>query len=331
MTFPELILASTIALAFGSLLDRVLGDPKGMPHAVRGIGSLISHLEKRLLTNAPDPKTARRNGLLLVIIVLAVVAIAGAATLVLAYTISPWLGIAVESLLVFQCLAVKSLRDESMKVAESLESGNVAQARRDVAMIVGRDTAQLDEAGITRAAVETVAESSSDGVVAPLFAVFLAGGVGGMIYKAINTMDSMVGYQNQRYLDFGRTAARLDDFANWLPARLTGLFIVLAAALSDGNAGEAWRIWRRDHANHASPNSGHPEAACAGALQIQLGGPSYYQGVLHNKPVLGDSTRSIRVADIRSANRLMSIAGWLAVVLAILTRLAIWVVVHDAS
>ena len=331
MTFPELLIASTAAIALGSLLDRAIGDPRGMPHLVRGIGTLISRLERRLLPDEPTPRIARRNGSILVTLVLAIVTLTGLLVLVIAYMISIWLGILVEALLVFQCLAVKSLRDESMKVAASLQAGDLVQARQDVSMIVGRDTAQLDETQVTRAAVETVAESTSDGVVSPLFAMLLAGGLGGVVYKAINTMDSMLGYKNERYLDFGRAAAKLDDFANWLPARLAGFLMVVAAHLSDATGAGAWRIWRRDHAQHASPNSGHTEAACAGALQIQLGGPSHYRGVLQDKPVLGDPIREIRVTDIEAANRLMSVTAWLALTLVIVIRLAIWVVIRNAS
>ena len=326
---PVLLLASTCAIGLGSLADRVCGDPRHLPHIVRGIGSLIAVVERRLLPQQLPALVARRRGVVLVVLVVGVVTIIGVSVLAICYWISVWVGLIVEAFMCFQCLAVKSLRDESMKVASSLHAGDLAQARTDVSMIVGRDTDNLDEPGVVRAAVETVAENTSDGVVAPLLSMLCAGGLGGVVYKAINTMDSMVGYRNTRYLDFGRAAARLDDLANYVPARMAALLMVGASFAVQADAANAWRVWRRDHANHGSPNAGHTEAACAGALHVQLGGPSSYGGQRYDKPFIGDPDREILVRDIHDANRLMSATAWFALILILILRLALWgVLIH---
>jgi adenosylcobinamide-phosphate synthase len=266
-----------------------------------------------------------------VLTVLGVVAVAGAAVLGAAYAVSVWLGCAVEAVICFQCLAVKSLRQESMKVVASLDAGDLPRARMEVAMIIGRDTVRLDEAGVARAAVETVAESTSDGVVAPLAAMLVAGGWGGLLYKAVNTMDSMVGYHNDRYEDFGRTAARLDDFVNWLPSRLAALLMVIAARLTRRDALQACRIWRRDHARNPSPNAGQTEAACAGALGVRLGGPATYGGVAHDKPLINAEGRTATAGDIAASNRLAGAAAWLALGFVLVVRLGVWGVVAHAA
>ncbi len=336
LQFPlalELLAASTCAILAGSLLDRLIGDPRRMPHLVRGIGALIVKVERLLRgkfeatsdkhTTAQLGKNSailRSRGVWLVVIVLGVTGLITLAALVGAYAVSIWLGAAVEALICFQCLAVKSLRDEAAKIQTKLTAGDLAGARKAVAMIVGRDTDNLDEKEVARATVETVAENTSDGVVAPLLAMLIAGGFGGVIYKAINTMDSMVGYRNERYLHFGRAAALLDDAANWLPSRIGAFLMVCAAKLSGADWRNAWRIWRRDHANHASPNSAQTEAACAGALGIQLGGPATYAGQSHDKPTLGDPTRPLVPGDIARVNRLMSVTAWLTLVVVIAIR-----------
>jgi adenosylcobinamide-phosphate synthase len=332
MTGSDLLLASTAAIALGALADRVVGDPRRLPHVVRGMGRLIAGAERHLLPPVPlAPVRARRRGLLLVLLVLAIVALPALVILGAAYALSPWLGAAVETQICCQCLAVKSLRSESMKVAASLDSANLNQARRDVSMIVGRDTADLDAPAVARAAVETVAENTSDAVVAPLTAMLIAGGWGALVYKAVNTLDSMIGYNNSRYVDYGRAAARLDDWANWLPSRLAAGLMILAAALTGVDPRSAARIWRRDRHHHTSPNSGQSEAACAGALHIELGGPVRYAGQADDKPPIGDSQRPIGSGDIASANRLMSATGWLALGLVVALRLATWGVINHAT
>ena len=325
-----ILIATTCAIGLGALADRLIGDPRRLPHLVRGIGGLTAALDRRLMPAEPAAR-ARRRGVVLVVAVLGVVGVAAGGVLAIAYMVSVWLGLVVEAMFCFQCLAVKSLRDESMKVAASLGAGDLGRARLDVSMIVGRDTAALDEAGVARAAVETVAENTADGVVAPLLAMLVAGGLGGVVYKAINTMDSMIGYRNARYIDFGRAAAKLDDVANWVPSRLAAVLMVAACPLTGADARSAWRIWRRDHARLASPNAAQTEAACAGALGVQLGGPATYGGVAHDKPTLGDASRPVQATDIAAANKLMSATSWVALALVLAVRLAIWGVVLHAT
>lgn len=309
---PALHLA---ALACGFVLDALFGDPYCMPHIIRLIGSLISWLE-RMLRSACDesPQGLRFAGGLLVMLVLGISGFCAMLVLRLAYGISPALGFSVETFVCYQMLAAKQLRIEAMRVHDALLHEGLAQARKAVSMIVGRDTQNLDEAGVTRAAVETVAENASDGVVAPLLFMALFGAVGGVLYKAANTMDSMVGYKNERYRYFGTAAARLDDVLNWVPARLTALLMCLAAPLVGLDGSGAWRILRRDSRRHASPNAGYPEAACAGALGVQLAGPASYFGVVHDKPTIGDNTRSIEPGDIVSACRLLAVTSVLALI-----------------
>ncbi len=309
---PALHLA---ALACGFVLDALFGDPYCMPHIIRLIGSLISWLE-RMLRSACDesPQGLRFAGGLLVMLVLGISGVCAMLVLRLAYGISSVLGFAAETFVCYQMLAAKQLRIEAMRVHDALLQEGLAQARKAVSMIVGRDTQNLDEAGVTRAAVETVAENASDGVVAPLLFMALFGAVGGVLYKAANTMDSMVGYKNERYRYFGTAAARLDDVLNWVPARLTALLMCLAAPLVGLDGSGAWRILRRDSRRHASPNAGYPEAACAGALGVQLAGPASYFGVVHDKPTIGDNTRPIEPKDIVRACKLLSVTSVLALI-----------------
>lgn len=300
--------------AAGFLLDCFVGDPQDLWHPVRSIGWLISWLEGRLRRCFPADKRGElaAGGLLVVLVLLATGAATGA-VLAFARRIHGGLYYGVMAVMSCQILAAKSLREESMKVCRALLAGDVEQARRAVSMIVGRDTAVLDRDGITRAAVETVAENTSDGVVAPLCYLLLFGPLGGMLYKAVNTMDSMIGYQNEAYRYFGRAAARLDDLANWIPSRMTALFLIAAAYALPGFSGkDAWRIWRRDRRNHKSPNSAQGESACAGALGLKLAGDAWYFGVLHKKPAIGDEIRPIEAEDIRRAGRLMYGAAVLA-------------------
>ena len=227
----------------------------------------------------------------------------------------PLAGLGVETVLSYQLLAAKSLRVESGKVYQALKAGDLPAARRAVSMIVGRDTDRLDEAGVAKAAVETVAENASDGVIAPLLFLAIGGAPLGMAYKAVNTMDSMVGYKNDKYLYFGRAAARLDDVLNLIPARVAGVLMCLGAAASGYDGRNAWRIFRRDRKNHKSPNSAHTEAACAGALQLQLVGPSYYFGKLVDKPTIGDDQRPVEPLDILRAGRILYATAFLALLL----------------
>ena len=261
------------AVLLGGLLDLLLGDPHRLPHPVRAMGALIAGLEPPL--RRLFPSTQRGELLAGAMLVLLVVLLStGAAVLLLlaAYLLSPLLAFLVEAVLCYYCLAARSLREESMAVFRALTGGTIEEARRAVSMIVGRDTDRLDADGVTRAAVETVAENASDGVIAPLLFLAVGGAPLGILYKAVNTMDSMVGYQNERYLYFGRCAARLDDVLNFLPARLAGVLLCLAAPIASLRGQNAWRIFFRDRKNHKSPNSAHTEAAAAGALGVRLAG-----------------------------------------------------------
>ena len=308
-----------IAILTGFFLDLLLGDPTWIYHPVRGIGTLISWLEQR--TRAVFPKTNRgeyEGGILLVVLVCVICT--GIPALMLHFLGMVWRPgkILLESFWCFQLLAMKSLKAESRKVYDRLLRGTLVEARSAVSMIVGRDTQALSEEGVTKAAVETVAENGSDGVIAPLFYMTLGGAPLMFLYKAINTMDSMLGYKNEKYLYFGRFAAKLDDAANYVPSRLSGWLMVLAAFLTGMDGRQAFRIFLRDRRNHASPNSAQTEAAMAGALEIQLGGNASYFGKLYVKPTIGDATRPAEPEDIRRANRLLYVTGFLGLLLCIL-------------
>ncbi|GAA6492626.1 adenosylcobinamide-phosphate synthase CbiB [Candidatus Bariatricus faecipullorum] len=293
------------ALTAGFILDFILGDPEGLWHPVQGIGSVISFLEKSIRKVFPKTRTGERiGGALLVVLTLAVSVSVPGILLLAAGRISPVLLFLAEVLFTWQMLAVKSLRKESCRVYDALEQEGLPAGRKAVSRIVGRDTERLTEDGVIKAAVETVAENTSDGVVAPLFYLFLAGPLGGFFYKAVNTMDSMVGYQNERYQYFGTAAARLDDVMNWIPARLSALFMVLSALPCGYSVREAWRIYQRDRRNHKSPNAAQTEAVMAGALGIRLAGDAWYFGKRYPKPFIGDASRPVEREDILRAGRL---------------------------
>lgn len=312
----ELLLCHMIAFAAGFLLDLCLGDPYWMPHPIRMIGRQISFWEKSFLGSKENPKPLteekqRLFGTLLVVLLLGSTLVWSVGLLLGAYLISRKLGVVVETCMTYQILATKCLKVESMKVYHALKEKGLEAGRSAVAMIVGRDTACLDETGVAKAAIETVAENTSDGVIAPMIYTALGGPVLGFLYKTVNTMDSMVGYKNDRYLHFGRRAARLDDVVNFLPARLSA-YLMLAACLFLGgeySAKEGSRIYHRDRRKHASPNSAHTESVCAGALGIQLAGNAYYFGKLHEKPTIGDANRPVEFEDIVRANRLLYAAA----------------------
>lgn len=306
-------------LAVGVLLDWCFGDPHWLYHPVRAIGWLIGRLETWLRGVFPKSERGERlAGGILVLLVCLVTVTAAMTILTVAGWIHPALRWAVETFMCYQILAAKSLHSESMKVCRALKQGDVEGARAAVSMIVGRDTKPLDAAGITRAAVETVAENTSDGVIAPLCFLALGGAAGGFFYKAVNTMDSMVGYKNDRYQNFGRAAAKLDDVVNLLPARLSAVLMVVSAYLMGLDGKGAWRIFLRDRYQHKSPNSAQTEAACAGALGVQLAGNAWYFGVLHEKPTIGDDLRPIEAEDIRRANGLLYLTEILSLTLLVL-------------
>lgn len=315
-----------MALAIGFALDLVVGDPHWLPHPIRLVGRLISGLERILRRVFPaTPKGERAAGVVLVVLVCTISTACAIALLVLCGMASSWLALAVESIMCYQMLATKALKDESMKVYDALAAGDLAAARSAVSMIVGRDVERLDAAGVTRAAVETVAENASDGVVAPLLFMAVGGAPLGVFYKAVNTMDSMVGYRNEKYRYFGTAAARFDDVLNFVPARLSGVLMVCAASIARLDAKGAWRIFLRDRRKHASPNSAHTEAACAGALDVALAGDAWYFGKLVEKPTIGDALRPVEAADIVRANRLLYATASLSLVLCLALGWVIYV------
>ena len=296
--------ALSVFAGFG--LDCLLGDPLSAAHPVVLMGKLISFLEKRLRARfSKTPQGERTAGLVMALCVPLVSAGAGLLLLYLAWRVHPWAYFAVSAFLCWQCFAARCLMTEAKKVVTCLETQGLAAGRRQVAMLVGRDTENLTEEQVIKAAVETVAENTSDGVVAPLLWMALFGAAGGLFYKAINTMDSMVGYKNEKYLHFGRFAAKFDDAVNYIPARLSALAMIAAAFLLKLDGRNAFRIWRRDRRNHASPNSAQTESACAGALGVQLGGSASYFGKLCEKPTIGDPRRPIERADVHRACNLM--------------------------
>lgn len=307
---------SLFALILGFLLDLCFGDPQWIPHPIRFVGWLIQKTERIL--RKLFPKTMKGElwaGRMLVLIVLFITVSIPVLLLWLAHWISPWLRLAVETIMCYQLLAAKCLKTESMKVYHKLIKGDISGARYMLSMIVGRDTEQLQEDGIIRAAVETVAENTSDGVIAPLLFMMVGGAPLGFFYKAVNTMDSMVGYKNEKYLYFGRCAARLDDILNFIPARVSAWLMILSAYFNRMDARNAKRIYKRDRRNHESPNSAHTEAVCAGALRLQLAGDAWYFGVLHHKKTIGDALRPIETQDIARANQLMMGTAFLALLI----------------
>ena len=307
---------TVLALLLGFIIDLIVGDPHSLPHPVVFIGKLISLLEKELRKRFPaTPSGERTAGAVLWILVVLASFLVPFLVLRFLGWLSPWLRLIGESLMCWQILATKSLRVESMKVYTALETGTLADARRAVSMIVGRDTETLDDAGVTRAAVETVAENCSDGVVAPLLFLALGGAPLGFLYKAVNTMDSMLGYVEPPYTHIGRYPAKLDDVFNYIPARISALLMLPAGLILGLNGKNGWRIFRRDRYKHASPNSAQTESMCAGLMGLRLAGDAVYHGVLHKKQYIGDPLREIEHKDIPLACRLMTLTAVLALIL----------------
>lgn len=309
---------AALPLVIAAVLDSILGDPYSLPHPIRLIGKLISRLEAFVRRNWNSD--LRKGGVFLALTVIIASVSVPLIILSVLYSVSPWLGAAGEGIMCYYLVAARCLRDESMKVYHAAEKGDIEGARKAVSMIVGRDTAVLDKEGIIKAAVETVAENTSDGVTAPVMYMSLGGAVLGAFYKSVNTMDSMIGYKNEKYADIGRFAAKLDDALNYFPSRLTALAMVLTAPFIGLSGREAYRIWIRDGRKHASPNSAQTESACAGALGVRLAGDAYYFGELHKKEFIGDPKRLVENEDIRRANRLMYASSALVFAVALCVR-----------
>lgn len=303
---------SIYACFIGFILDMIFGDPHFKFHPIRLMGKLIEKLEKIFHKIFPDSPTGlTMAGTIFNIAVCAVSAAASFGIIFSGYYINAWLGIAVESGVCYFMLAAKSLKKESMKVYEKICEGDIFAAKESLSMIVGRDTEKLDKKGIIKAAVETVAENLSDGVIAPIFYMLLGGGTAGVLYKAINTMDSMTGYKNEKYFFFGKFSAKLDDAANFIPSRISAVTLIIACFISGKDYKSACRIFKRDRFRHQSPNSGQTESVCAGALNIQLSGDAFYFGRLYKKPFIGDDIRPVRPQDIIDINRLMYLSSFL--------------------
>lgn len=297
------------------LVDLLLGDPHGWPHPIVWIGQLIKKFEDKLYQSQLRKKLA---GVVLVICVIALTAVLASFALQFAGAVSGWLGWLLALWLGWSCLALRSLHKESRAVIEELERGDLVAARQALSMIVGRETAQLDEEGILKATLETVAENTSDGVIAPLFYLLLGGPVLALVYKAASTLDSMVGYKNEKYREFGWAGARLDDILNYIPARLTGFLFVAAAFALKLNGPGALQVMLRDAGKHASPNAGWPEAAVAGALNLQLGGPAVYFGQRVEKPSFGDAGQRVSSRHYQQLVKLLYLATLLAVLLGLI-------------
>lgn len=313
-----------IILLLSSLLDFIFGDPLKIPHPIVYIGKLISGIEKLLLPDSTKKDVTK--GILIFILTVFISFIIPFVALLLLYRISFWLGLILEIFWSFQILAARTLSAEAYKVKKYLDEGNLSEARRSLSMIVGRDTSQLGEEDIIKAVIETVSENTTDGIVSPLIAIAIGGAPLGFAYKAVNTLDSMIGYKSEKYFYFGKASAILDDVVNYLPARLTGISMCFASALISGlSAKGAWRVMMRDHAKHASPNGGWTEGATAGALGVRLGGDATYFGVLYKKASLGDPKRTVESNDIVRTTRLMWASSIIILILLVIIRILCYV------
>ena len=302
------------ACTAGFVLDFIFGDPSWLYHPVRIIGKGIE-LGERILRKLFREKHLVLAGAVLWVFIAGVSFLIPLGLLFLAQKLHPGVRFALETFWCFQILAARSLCRESGKVYDRLQEDDLPGARRAVSMIVGRDTESLTGEGVTKAAVETVAENTSDGVTAPLIYMMIGGAPLGFLYKAVNTMDSMLGYKNDRYLYFGRIPAGMDDIFNYIPARITALAMIAAAYLTGLDGRNAWRIYRRDRKKHASPNAAQTESVCAGALRVQLAGDAVYFGKLYKKELIGDRLRPIEPRDIKRAQRLMYVTALLLLLL----------------
>lgn len=315
---------SLVALVMGYILDLIFGDPYWMPHPVRFIGNLISILEKVIRRFMPKTKRGEYiGGIIFTVMVVSISMVIPLVIILMAKSINTYLALTVETFMCYQILATKSLKVESMKVYDELAKNDLPSARKAVSMIVGRDTKDLTFSGVAKAAVETVAENTSDGIIAPMIFIAIGGAPMGFFYKAINTMDSMVGYKNEKYMNFGRFAAKLDDVVNYLPARISAYQMILSSFFLRYDYKNAFKIYKRDRYNHASPNSAQTESVCAGALDVQLAGNAYYFGKLYEKPTIGDDIREINYDDIKKANRLLYCTSFISIVIISVIKITI--------
>jgi adenosylcobinamide-phosphate synthase len=317
------LLAGPGVIALAVALDALLGDPPGWPHPVRLMGAAIAAYERAVRRRVRTPRGLRVAGAFMAVGLPVLTWLVATGLLALAAAVHPFVGLTLAVYLAYTCLALRGLADAVAAVGARLAAGDLDGARAAVAHLVGRETAALEAPEVAAAAVESAAENTSDGVTAPLLYLALGGPALALAYKAVNTADSMVGYRDARYADLGRAAARLDDVCNWVPARLTALFLVAAAALLGLSGGRAWRVARADARRHDSPNAGWPEAAVAGALGVALGGPATYHGATRTRAVLGDGGGVPAAADVGRAVRLTWLAGGLAALCALAARWAV--------
>lgn len=312
-----------ISLIAGYALDLIIGDPQGFPHPIRLIGKLIEQVEKKLRIKYNNDNDEKKAGAVLWLTVVGTSFIVPFLILFLASKINMTFSIILESIMCYYILATRSLRDESMKVYTSLKNNNIIEARRFLSFIVGRDTEKLNEVSVAKAAVETVAENTSDGVIVPMIFILIGGAPLGFMYKAINTLDSMVGYKNEKYINMGRFSAIADDVANYVPSRISAYLMIAAAFITKMDYKNAFKIYKRDRLNHKSPNSAQTESVCAGALNIMLGGNNYYEGILESKPTIGDDKRTVEIEDIKRANKLMYATSLLCLIIGVILKLLV--------
>lgn len=302
-----------ITIISAYIIDLILGDPNWLPHPVKGIGKLISGFDK-LLRGNKNPLLEKLKGIFFVIIIISIPTTITYFLLYLTNYIHYYFHLIVSTIIIYTLIAIKDMRDKANNVKQALLKNNIDLARKNLSMIVGRDTERLDEKRIIMATIESIAESICDGIIAPLFYIFIGGPITGIVYKCINTMDSMVGYKNEKYKNFGWFAAKLDDIANFIPARISGILIAISSLLLNYDSKSSFKILIRDGSKHPSPNSGLSEASMAGALQIQLGGPSTYNGIISNKPFIGDNIKKPKLSDIDKAINIMYVSSLIMII-----------------
>lgn len=309
-------------LTIGFILDLLIGDPNNPFHPVRGIGLLASKLEtifRKLLKNS-----LKIAGLIVWIITIILTFAITYGIIFVCMKINKYLGVIVQGIIIYFCISAKGLVVEGYKVIKYLNEGNIEKSRKQLSYIVGRDTESLDSKGITRAVIETIAENMSDGVIAPILFAGIFGAAGSMAYKAVNTMDSMFGYKNDKYIEFGYFPAKLDDLFNYIPARVTGILIIISSFFLKRDYKNSLKIYKRDRYNHTSPNSAHPEAAMAGALDIQLGGANYYFEKIVEKPVIGDKIKEIEINDVKKTAEILYLSAVMGFILMVIIKFIIY-------
>lgn len=312
------------SIIIGFILDLIIGDPNNPFHPVRGIGKLCSIFEK--INRKIFKKSLKFAGLITWIIVCSVSVFISYIIITASYKANFIFGVFIEGVIIYFCISCRALHKEGAKVAQSLKNRDIKEARKRLSYIVGRDTQNLDEKAVTRAVIETIAENISDGVIAPLIFIGIFGAAGGVLYKAVNTMDSMFGYKNDKYIDFGYFPAKMDDVFNFVPSRLTGFLVIVGSLILNYNYINSFKVFKRDRKKHLSPNSAQSEAAVAGALSIKLGGPNYYFGKLVEKPFLGTALKKIEISDIYRSIKILYAVSLLGFIISISLNLTVFLI-----